>query len=127
MGDNEAPMRTSAHDCVFFVISQAQKFEDIASELYCQILSQLTANGSKDSTESGFQLLAMLIVSALPDEELMDYVIAFVKRLEESAEYKIVGHECMNRLRWAAGSRFSLRKMPPTLAELKLIQVCYPF
>jgi len=122
MGDNETPTRTSAHECSYFVISQCQRYDDLASEVYCQLLNQLTSNPDKESMERGLQFLLVLAVSVLPDEELMDYVIAFVKRLEDSRDYGSLAQESMSRLRWASGSKLSLRKMPPSVSELKALQ-----
>lgn len=64
------------------------------------------------------------IIRFLPGEELMNYLIAFLKRLEKSVYYNI-SKECINQLRWASGTRHHLRNLPPSVQEIQVIQVFF--
>jgi len=71
IGDKEQP-----------VIDTANRSPSLCDEVYVQLIKQLTANPSIESATKGWSLIAKLCSTALPSEELCEFVCAFLQKVE---------------------------------------------
>merc|ERR1740121_3235646 len=52
----------------------------VCDEIYMQVMKQLSANPSVDSTQKGWELLQNMVKVALPSAEVYEFLMAFVQR-----------------------------------------------
>jgi len=154
MGDAGSGLRFNTHEILYFLVSQAKKFEDLRDEYYCQLLNQLINNPSeffssppikstKDPFPSTPSPLFFPSWSGPPNRKnllqglklLFLFIPCFLPQEELvdcmivilknlAQQYELADH-CLARLRWACSSRFSLRVFPPSNLELEEVQVCF--
>ena len=60
------------------ILSKTNATPGLRTEVYCQLIKQLTGNPSEMSVSLGWELMAILLYYALPEEDFMNYLIVFL-------------------------------------------------
>lgn len=50
----------------------------LRTEVYCQLIKQMTGNPSELSISLGWELMAILLYYMLPEEDFMNYLIVYL-------------------------------------------------
>ena len=60
------------------ILSKTNATPGLRTEVYCQLIKQLTGNPSEMSVSLGWELMAILLYYVLPEEDFMNYLIVFL-------------------------------------------------
>ncbi|KAL0966745.1 hypothetical protein UPYG_G00299630 [Umbra pygmaea] len=98
------------------IFGPATQHVPLQDEVYCQIMRQMTSNGSRISVDYGWQLLWLCTGLFPPSHTLLKYT----KRFLESRPREPLAADCLQRIQMQLS--MEPRKLPPHQVEVDAIQ-----
>jgi myosin-15 len=92
MGDQ--PLRRGRKtftDCVYELLSVCHAYPLMRDEVYCQLVKQLSGNGSVSSAQRGWRLVSILCAYFPPTETLKPYLLRFLQTWAYDRDYPYQG------------------------------------
>ncbi|XP_054452712.1 unconventional myosin-VIIa-like [Anoplopoma fimbria] len=116
MGDYPIKHARSPLELTDQIFGPPTKHEALQDEIYCQIMRQMTSNGSRLSMERGWQLMWLCLGLFPPSQNLMRHTQRFL----ESRPRDQLAPGCLQRLQGMHSK--DPRKLPPHPVEVDAIQ-----
>jgi len=113
MGDRGSGKSRLEH-CQKILSNMLQSPEELRDEVYCQLVKQLTANPSAESSARGWQLLAACLATFPPSDELAPYLGSHCARSAEGDDGAAFCLRALSKI-----CELGTRRELPTVVELE--------
>lgn len=119
MGDKRYSGDVDALASELVTIAMNSSDDSLRSEVYVQLMKQLTKNPNPESNRKGWRLMGLLLKYIMPSETLEDYLICFLMQRKSAGTYQAyvsTFHELKYR---NSGETYVPPQRPPSQMEVK--------